>query len=181
MCSPAYDVDANGKIVPRPLVPDIGPVEADPNDIDDFVDAEPPVAVQPDVREDRGAAPPDDDVHEPAPTHIAMYSVQNLVSTDRAVGGLGGWRFGRLAVGGLGGWRLAVWAVGGWRFGRLAVWAVWRLAVWAVGGWRFGRLVVWAVGGLGGWRFGRFAWFAVLADFAVCVWWFAFGGLRLAV
>ena len=82
MCSPAYDVDANGKIVPRPLVPDIGPVEADPNDIDDFVDAEPPVAVQPDVCEDRGAAPPDDDVHEPAPTHIAMYSVQNLVSTD---------------------------------------------------------------------------------------------------
>ena len=127
-----------------------------------------------------------------------------------AVGVLGGWRFGRLAfwaVGGLCGWRFArlvvcadrgrcnwrftrlavcaVCASGGWRFGRLAVWGVGGL-----GGWRFGRLAVWAVGGLGGWRFGRLAvwavgglggWQLMVADFAVCVWRFAFGGLRLAV
>ena len=108
-----------------------------------------------------------------------------------AVGGLGGWRFGRLAfwaVGVLGGWRfgrLAVCAVGdlrGWRFARLAVWADmgrcnWRFArlavcaVCAIGGcWT----AVWAVGGLGGWQL-------MVADFAVCVWRFAFGSFCLVV
>ena len=54
-----------------------------------------------------------------------------------SVGGLVGWRFGRLG-------RLAVWSVGGlvgWEFGRFG-----RLAVWSVGG--LGGLAVWAVGGL---------------------------------
>ena len=86
-----------------------------------------------------------------------------------AAGGLRSLRDWRLADCGL---RLAVWAVGGlggWRFGRLAVWAVGGL-----GGWRFGRLAVWAVGGLRGWQL-------IVADFPVCVWRFAFGGLRLAV
>ena len=80
VCSPSYDVDSNHIIVPRPLMPDIGLVQADANDDDDFVDAEQSV-----VHDERGAlggAPPDDDEHELPPTHINMYSAQNLVSTD---------------------------------------------------------------------------------------------------
>ena len=99
------------------------------------------------------------------------------------------WRLARLvvgAVGGLRGWRFARWAVCGWRFGRLAVCAV---GVCAVGvcaagglrGGRFTRLAVYAVGGLRGWRFARLAVCAVGGlRLVVCVWWFAFGGLRLA-
>ena len=78
-------------------------------------------------------------------------------------------------------------AVCGWRFGRYAVWAVGGL-----GGIRFGRLAVCAVGGLRDWRSARLAvceiadWCLAVAGglgglrLAVCVWRYAFGGLRLA-
>ena len=103
----------------------------------------------------------------------------------RRVGGLGGWRFGRLAVWAVGG-------LGGWRFGRLAVWAVGGL-----GGWRFGRLAIggWPIWTVCNWRFAtlRFSFGGLLFGglrlylrvgglrLAVSVWWFAFAGLRLAV
>ena len=74
--------------------------------------------------------------------HLVVYAVDGLgglwlgLLAVWSVGGLVGWRFGRLGF-----WRMAVWEVGGfggWRFG--------RLAVCDLGGWRFGRLAVWAVG-----------------------------------
>ena len=80
-----------------------------------------------------------------------------------AVGGLGGWRFGRLAVCAVGGLR-------DWRSARLAVCEIadWCLAV---------------AGGLGVLRLAVYVWRFTFGGLrlAVCVWRFAFGGLYFAV
>ncbi|KAF0298223.1 Dedicator of cytokinesis protein 7 [Amphibalanus amphitrite] len=86
-CSPAYEVDANNNIVPRPLVSDMNQLRPDPNDVGDFVGgAERPVASQPALSADGTSAAnngaPEDDSDEPEPTDISLFSAENLVATD---------------------------------------------------------------------------------------------------
>ena len=58
-------------IVPRSLMADIGPVAADPNDTDDFVDAGRRAPTVHDERSASGGAPPEDDDREPMLSAVA--------------------------------------------------------------------------------------------------------------
>ena len=82
-CSPAFIVDADNNVVPRPLASDVRP---DPDDADDFVgDEHPAPAAEPPARGEGDAAANEllgDNEEETEPVHISLFSAANLVATD---------------------------------------------------------------------------------------------------